>query len=61
MSKIHNNTSEPCQNLESESGKSFQSAKKKRKGLKKKRSSTCGPRGQTRMHGLLYFFEKQNT
>jgi hypothetical protein len=30
MSKIHNNTSEPCQNLESESGKSFQSAKKKR-------------------------------
>jgi len=58
MSKIHNNTSEPCQNLESESGKSFQSAKKKKQ---KKRSSTYGPRGQTRMHGLLYFFEKQNT
>ena len=51
MSKIHNNTSEPCQNLESESGKSFQSAKKKR-------SSTYGPRGQTSVHDLLYFFEK---
>ena len=55
MSKIHNNTSEPCQNLESESGKSFQSAKKKGQ---KKRSSTYGPRGQTSMHDLLYFFEK---
>jgi hypothetical protein len=42
MSKIHNNTSEPCQNLESESGKSFQSVKEKRKELKKKGQAHVG-------------------
>jgi len=55
MSKIYNNISEPCQNLESEYSKSFQSAKKK----KKNKSDTYGHRGQTRMHGLLYYYLKK--
>ena len=53
MSKIYNNISKPCQNLESESINLFRIPKKKRK----KKSNTYGSRGHTRMHGLFYFLK----